>query len=201
MRQAPLPLFAAAAAVLFAACTPGTVASPSPVAPLDGHTYLSTDIDGAVLVPGTQVRLTFKDGNLNAQGGCNIMGGTYSIDGNRLRTTQTFMTEMACDEPLQAQDEWLSRFLGDLTYTLVGDSLTLTDGTVSLTLLDEEVATPDRPLGITADIEIAGGKVDVRRQHRGGDRGGPGARPSGGVGDRRSPAASPPVRAHPGSPA
>jgi heat shock protein HslJ len=172
----------AAAAALLVACSSGTAASPSPVASLEGHTYLSTDIDGAVLVPGTQVRLTFKDGDLNARGGCNIMGGAYSIEGDRLRTTQMFMTEMGCDEPRQRQDEWLARFLSDLTYTLEGDRLTLTDGTVVVTLLDEEVATPDRPLegtrwvlvgivsgdavssvpvGVTAAIEIAGGRVDV----------------------------------------
>lgn len=182
MTRLPLPFLSVVAAVLFIACSSGTAASPSAVASVDGHTYLSTDIEGAALVPGTQVRLTFKDGNLNAQGGCNIMGGAYSIDRDRLRTTQMFMTEMGCDEPRQAQDEWLARFLSDLTYTLEGDTLTLTDGTVSLMLLDEEVATPDRPLegtrwvldgivsgdavssvpvGVTAAIEIAGGRVDV----------------------------------------
>jgi heat shock protein HslJ len=133
-------------------------------------------------VPGTQLRLTFRDGNLSGQAGCNNMAGDYSIDGARLRTTQMSMTEMGCDEPRQAQDEWLARFLSDLTYTLEGDTLTLTDGTARVELLDEEVATPDKPLegtrwvlegivsgdavssvpaGVTAAIEIAGGRVDV----------------------------------------
>lgn len=169
------------AAGLFVACSSGTAASPS-AASLDGHTYLSTGVEGATLVPGTLVRLSFTDGNLNAQAGCNIMGGTYSTDGDRLRTTQVSMTEMACEEPRMQQDDWLARFLGDVTFTLAADTLTLTDGTVRLTLLDEEVATPDRPLegtrwlldgivsgdavaslpaGVTAAIEIAGGRVDV----------------------------------------
>ncbi len=133
-------------------------------------------------MPGTRIRLAFADDSLNANGGCNIMGGTYSIDGDRLTTTQMFMTEMACDEPRMQQDEWLARFLGDVAFTLDGDTLTLTDGTVRLTLVDKEVAAPDQPLegtrwvldgivsgdavssvpvGVIASIRIANGRVDV----------------------------------------
>ncbi|MGZ8821544.1 MAG: META domain-containing protein, partial [Aeromicrobium sp.] len=109
-------------------------------------------------------------------------GGTYAIDGDRLTTSQMFMTEMACDDARQGQDEWLARFLGAVTFTLDGDTLTLTDGTVHLTLLDKEVETPDQPLegtswvldgivsgdavssvpaGLTAAMQIADGRVQV----------------------------------------
>jgi heat shock protein HslJ len=173
--------FLLASAVLLVACSAAGATTPSPAA-LDGRTFLSTGIQGADLVPDTQVRLTFADGNLNAQAGCNIMGGSYSIEGDRLTTTQMFMTEMGCDEPRQAQDEWLAAFLGNVTFTLEGDTLTLTDGPVRLTLEDKEVVTPDRaiegthwvldgivsgdavssvPMGVTASITIADGRVDV----------------------------------------
>jgi heat shock protein HslJ len=181
MTRLPLPFLAIAAAVMLIACSSAAAPSASP-ASLDGHTYLSTGVQGAVLVPGTQIRLTFADGNLNAHGGCNMMGGTYSIDGDRIRTTEMFMTEMGCDEPRQAQDEWLVSFLGDVRFTLDGDTLTLTDGTARLTLVDKEVATPDLPLegtrwvldgivsgdavssvpvGVTASIRIDGGRFSV----------------------------------------
>ena len=39
------------------------------------------------------------------------MGGAYTIDGDQLTTSQMFMTEMACDEPRMAQDQWLAAFL------------------------------------------------------------------------------------------
>ena len=165
-----------------AACS--SAAAPSPSAPsLDGHTYLSTAIQGAALVPGTRVRLAFADSSLNATAGCNILSGTYSLDGDRLATGQLAMTEMGCDDARQHQDEWLARFLGGVTLDLRGDTLTLTDGTVSLTLLDKEVATPDQPLegtswvldgivsgdavssvpaGVTSSIEIGGGRVQVQ---------------------------------------
>jgi heat shock protein HslJ len=171
------------AAFAVAACSTAGGAS-GPPATLDGHTYLSTGITGADLVPGTQVRLSFTDGNLSASAGCNIMGGTYSIDGDRLVTTQLSMTEMGCDEQRARQDEWLAGFLGStVTLALDADTLTLTDGTVTLTLLDEEVATPDQPLegtlwvldgitagdtvssipaGVTASIRIASGRIDLQ---------------------------------------
>jgi heat shock protein HslJ len=110
------------------------------------------------------------------------MGGSYAIEGDRLRTTQLSMTEMGCDEPRQAQDEWLAAFLGNVSFTLDGDTLVLTYDAVRLTLTDKEVVTPDQvlegtrwvldgivsgdavssvPVGVTASITIAGGRVDV----------------------------------------
>lgn len=185
-RRALLGLALAMAAIL-AACTSGGVApsggtsgGSSPT--LDGHTYLSTAIDGAALVPGTQVRVAFADGNLNASAGCNMMSGRYAVDGNRLAATELAMTEMGCDDARQHQDEWLAGLLGGVTFELRGDTLTLYDGTIRLTLLDEEVATPDQPLeatswlldgivsgdavssvpaGVTAAIQVAAGRIDV----------------------------------------
>ena len=171
------------AALALTACSSAGGASGTP-ATIDGHTYLSTGIAGADLVPGTQVRLAFMDGSLSASAGCNIMGGTYSIDGDRLATTQLSMTEMGCDEQRARQDEWLAGFLSStVTLALDGATLTLTDGTVTLTLLDEEVATPDQPLegtlwvldgitagdtvssvpaGVTASIRIAASRVELQ---------------------------------------
>lgn len=183
MTRLPLSFLGLAAAVLLAACSTAAAPSPSPAsASLDGHTYLSTGAQGVTLVPGTQIRLAFDDGNLTAQAGCNTMGGTYTVSGARITTTQMFMTEMGCDEPRMHQDEWLAQFLGEVTYTLEGDTLTLTNGPIQLTLLDEEVATPDPPLGgtrwildgiisgnavsgvpvgVTASIRISGDNVEV----------------------------------------
>lgn len=182
MRRCPLLLLAVGTVFTVFACSAAGAPSPSP-ASLDGRTFLSTDLQGAVLAAGTQIRLTFADGGLNANGGCNTMGVAYSIDGDRLRTTQMSMTEMGCDEPRMQQDQWLGSLLGDVTFTLDGDTLTLTDGTIRLTLLDKEVATPDQPLegttwvldgvvsgdavssvpvGTTASIRIAGERVEVK---------------------------------------
>lgn len=158
------------------ACTSG------PSATLDGRTFLSTAVAGADLVPGSRIRLTFQDGNLGASAGCNSMGGAYRLEGDRLVTGQMSMTEMACEEPLMQQDTWLAAFLGGATVRLNADTLVLTNGAVSVTLLDTEVATPDLPIegtrwvldgivtgdavssvpaGVTAAIRINGGRIDV----------------------------------------
>ncbi len=171
------------AAVALAACSSAGGASGSP-ATLDGHTYLSTAIAGAELVPGTQVRLAFIDGNLSANAGCNTIGGGYAIEGDRLLTAQLSTTDMGCDEQRARQDAWLAGFLGaGATATLADTTLTLTDGTITLTLLDEEVATPDLPLegtlwildglsagdtvssipmGVNASIRIDAGRVELQ---------------------------------------
>lgn len=178
----PLLLLAVAAATLIGACSSaGTPSTPTPT--LDGRTFLSTDVQGMTLVPGTRITLTFKDGtSLGASGGCNSMGGTYTIAGDRLTTSQMFMTEMACDEPRMKQDEWLAKFLSDVKIALTGDTLTMDDGTVRVTFLDQKVATPDQPIegtlwvvdgivtgeavssiqaAVTASIRIADGRVEV----------------------------------------
>jgi heat shock protein HslJ len=145
MTRLQLLFLAIAAAGIVGACS--TAATPSEsTATVEGRTFLSTGVTGIGLVPGTQVSLRFADGNLSATGGCNSMGGTYAIQDGRLQTSEGFMTEMACDEARMAQDQWLAAFLDDVAVTLDGDTLTLDDGTVRLTLLDKEVATPDQPL-------------------------------------------------------
>lgn len=152
-------------------------------ASLDGHTYLSTELEGAILVPGTQVRLSFMDGTIGASAGCNSMSGAYTVRGDRFTTAQMATTEMACDPPRMLQDEWLARFLSDVAFRLDGDTLTLTDGAATLTLLDEEVAVPDKPLegtrwnldglvtgdavssvpvGVTAGMRIEGGRLELQ---------------------------------------
>jgi heat shock protein HslJ len=177
---------AIATATIVGACSsavaPGSPSPSAPVATLDGKVYLSTDVNGAVLAPGTRIQLTFRDGSLGANGGCNTMSGTYAIEAGRLKTSQLATTEMGCDEPRMQQDQWLGRLLGDAGISLAGDTLTLTDGTITVTLLDREVATPDKPIegtrwvldgivsgdavssvpaGVTAALRIADSRVQV----------------------------------------
>jgi heat shock protein HslJ len=80
------------------------------------------------------------------------------------------------------QDQWLAQFLGDVTFTLAGDTLSLTNGDVRLTLTDKEVVTPDQslegrswildgivsgdavssvPVGVTAALKVEGGQAEV----------------------------------------
>jgi heat shock protein HslJ len=168
------------AASVLVACSAGG-ASPSPTG-LDGRTFLSTKVEGHDLVPGSTVRLTFNGDQLGINAGCNHMGGAYAITDGRLTTGQMAMTDMACDEPLMAQDTWVAAFVGGAAVTLSGDTLTLQHAEVTMTLTDREVADPDRPLagtrwildgmvtgdavssvpaGVTAALTIANGQIQV----------------------------------------
>jgi heat shock protein HslJ len=148
-----------AAAAIFGACgeseptadTPATTMTPAPPR-LDGKTFVSTEVAGRQLVAGSEIRLSFDGDNLGVSGGCNQLGGTWSIDGDVLVVPPNMiMTEMACDPPeLMEQDSWLASFLSaHPTLALDRDTLTLSEGDVTITLLDREVAEPDRPLGGT----------------------------------------------------
>jgi len=143
--------------VLAAACASGSgggpAASDGQVGPLlDGRTFLSTAVteNGAPrrLVDGTRIRLRFGDGRLNADAGCNQLSGGYTVDGMVLVIGQLAMTEMACLPATRAeQDTWLAEFLGSWpTFRLSGDTLVLTGRSSEVTLVDREVADPDRAL-------------------------------------------------------
>jgi heat shock protein HslJ len=112
-------------------------------------TYVVTGItDGGqprALVPGSQVRISFTDGNLGLQAGCNSMSGTFQLDDGTLKVGPMGGTEMGCPEPLMAQDTWLAGLFG-VPVKVGTDPLTLTSGDVVLTLVDRETASPDLPL-------------------------------------------------------
>jgi heat shock protein HslJ len=155
----------------------------APSAGLEGRTFLSVSVDGHDFVQGTTVRLTFTGGGVSVNAGCNSIGGSYTISGNRLTVGQVMSTEMACDPALMAQDQWIAAFLASgPVFALDGPNLTLTSGGTTLRLRDRTAADPDRPLegtrwvvdgivegnavssvpaGLTASITIENGRASV----------------------------------------
>ena len=127
---------------------PPTTAAPDLAAALPGHTYVSTAVEGFTLVDGTQVVLTFDGANLAANAGCNQLASTWSVEGSVLVVPAMAQTEMACDPAaLMDQDTWLGSVLTSRpTLTLDGDTLTIAAQGATVTMLDREVADPDRPL-------------------------------------------------------
>jgi heat shock protein HslJ len=160
MRARSYLVTAMVAGLLVTACTSsGTSSTPSTpadlAASLDGHTYLSTGAAGHALVPGSQVTLTFQAGKLSANAGCNTMNGAYQVVGGTLKVGQMSTTQMACDDPLMAQDTWLAAFLDGAAVTLDGPTLTLSKDAQTLTLVDSATANPDRPLQDTKWVVTA----------------------------------------------
>lgn len=132
-----------------------------------GKTYLSTAVteDGnpKQLVSETRVRLGFEEvPNPNQEGprvydvlrayaGCNWIGASAAagelLAGGKLRIDGFELTQIGCEPPLLAQDDWLCEFLmRQPNWHLDGDHLTLTSAGTTVTLLDRKVAEPDFPL-------------------------------------------------------
>jgi heat shock protein HslJ len=146
--RASLAFLLTSALLVLGACASRSSAPPDGTGGpgLDGRTFLSTGIEGRILVAGSRIRIAFQDGHVSASGGCNSMSGPYRIDGDHVVAGSLATTEMGCDEPLMAQDTWLADLLGGATITLDGDTLVLAKGSVRLTMEDREIADPDRPL-------------------------------------------------------
>jgi len=121
---------------------------PSASAGLDGREFVSTQVDGYEVVPDSVIRISFQDGSLSVNAGCNTMFGAYTFDGDVLRAPTLAMTQMACEPALMEQDAWISTLIsGDPTVALDGDTLTITGPDAQVvTLLDTDVAEPDQPL-------------------------------------------------------
>ena len=109
-------------------------------ADLDGRTYTSTEVRGHDLVEGSQVTLTFEDGRVSAQAGCNTMNGAATWDGGTLDVAGPMAsTMMACEQALMEQDQWLSSFLtSSPTLEADGQTLTLGDDSSGMTLTEQE---------------------------------------------------------------
>ena len=190
-RTAPLALAATLLAATFAACSGGAGSGSGGDLPaaLDGRTFLSTEVVGYELAPGSRLRLTFDGESLGASGGCNSIGGTYRIEGGKLVADQLMTTEMACEEPLMAQDAWLIGLLAGSLIGLADDTLTLQQEGIRVTFRDREVADPDRPVegtrwvldgilteqaassvpaGVVAALTFADGNVQVEAGCNGG---------------------------------
>lgn len=122
-----------------------------PAAGPSGEYVVTAVTDGGndrPLVPGSELRLTFRDGRLDAQAGCNHLSASYEIDGDQLTAGPMGGTEMGCPAPLMDQDTWLASLFAE-PVTLGEDPLTLTSGDIVLTLVPREEASPDRPLAGT----------------------------------------------------
>ena len=103
---------------------------------LDGQTFVATDVTGShTIAPDSTITLSFEGGSVSANAGCNTMVGRYTLVGGKLTAPQLASTMMACDEALMQQDTWLAAMLAaGPSYTLAGDTLTLSDGTDTVVL-------------------------------------------------------------------
>lgn len=111
-------------------------ASPSISPAVLANTYVSTEVTGYDLVADTTIRLTFEDGNLSVNAGCNTMFAPYELTDDSLAwTEEPAATMMGCPDDLAAQDQWLAElFTTGVGAAADGPTLTLTSDDVTIVL-------------------------------------------------------------------
>ena len=80
---------------------------PSAGDPLEGTSWRLMTLGGDSLIPGTEITLTFEEGQVHGSSGCNTYGGSYEVDGDKITMSDLYMTEMACLDPEGVMDQEL----------------------------------------------------------------------------------------------
>jgi uncharacterized lipoprotein YbaY/heat shock protein HslJ len=96
---------------------------------LEGVTWQLTeylDQAGVATTPATPATLTFAEGRIGGNAGCNSFSGDYTVDGQQLTVGQVASTMMACAEPAMDQEQALFANLGQVVaYEVVEGQLRL----------------------------------------------------------------------------
>jgi heat shock protein HslJ len=124
---------------------------------LDATSWIVTSIteNGSLraVVPDSEIRVSFADGAISIEGGCNHLSGRYALSSDAQLTTESFAgTMMACAQPLMDQDTWLTgtAFAKPLLASVSGQALTLSRDGLEIVLGDRATLSPDVLLEGTA---------------------------------------------------
>ena len=115
-------------------------AEESAASPLESGTWQVTEYvaaDGTATAPVADAIVTFQNGQITGNGGCNGFFAGYTLDGNALAITLGGRTSMACEDAVMAQEDAILAALGQVAAYEVADSqlqLLGEDGTALLTL-------------------------------------------------------------------
>lgn len=124
---------------------------------LDTTSWIVTSVtengNPRALVPDSEIRVSFTDGAIAIDGGCNHLGGRYALSSDSELTTESLAgTDMACAQPLMDQDTWLTGtvFAKPLLASVSGQALTLSRDGLEIVLGDRKTISPDELLEGTA---------------------------------------------------
>lgn len=97
---------------------------------------MATTIErGPSIVAGSKIEISFLEGRIVVNGGCNTMFGAVSLEDDAVAVEQLASTKMACDSGLMDQDNWINDFLcTEPKWKLEGDVLTLDNGMEKIVL-------------------------------------------------------------------
>ncbi|MBK8027580.1 MAG: META domain-containing protein [Chloroflexi bacterium] len=94
--------------------------------PLAGTSWQLELLGGEPVGGDSTVTLIFgTDGSIGGNGGCNVYGGGYTVDGDSLTFTNVFSTMMFCDPTSQQETTYLAALNEASAYTFDGDRLVI----------------------------------------------------------------------------
>jgi heat shock protein HslJ len=105
---------------------------------LDGRSFVAQELEGFTLVEGSEVVVSFADGSVVIEAGCNTQSGGYEItDGTLVITGELASSMRACDDPLMDQDAFMADLVAsEPTVELDGDQLVISGADASATLAE-----------------------------------------------------------------
>lgn len=104
---------------------------------LDGKTFTATQANGWVIVTDSTIQLTFDEGRISAQAGCNTLNGGATWTDALVLDGPLASTMMACPAGLEAQDQWLTKLLeSEPRIALDGETLILGNDGNGLTMTE-----------------------------------------------------------------
>lgn len=140
--HAPRSLLVISTLVIAGCSSAGNADSPTP----EGRTFISVKVDGEQIPSGGPLEVGFADRRIITYAGCNRGSGGVDLADGRV-VTRLATTMMACPPPLDGADAWMTKlFEAQPTWSLEGDTLTLTTDAATVTLRDKKVVNPDRQL-------------------------------------------------------
>jgi heat shock protein HslJ len=116
-----------------------------PAAPLAGTSWelvrYGTPLSQTAPLSSTTPIFSFDQaGKVGGSAGCNSFSGAYAVNGAQLTITELGMTLMACsDNAVMDQETYILQNLPtDATWTIVSDTLALSDATHTFTFIRRE---------------------------------------------------------------
>ena len=132
----------ALAAAFFLGCggpPPRPPADMAPPAEIRGMVWVLTTLKGSAVTPGTRGAPTMQLGlggsSLTGLGGCNRLGGSYTMDGTRLHIGQLVSTRMACPDAMDLEAAFGATLAAVQGWRLTGADLELMAGDTVLATL------------------------------------------------------------------
>ncbi len=90
-------------------------ATPTPEPQLEGTTWELVSMGDQLPVPGTTITITFDEGQLGGNSGCNSYGGAYEVEGDSFKPGELFSTMMYCEaEGVMDQEAAYLKFLSQV---------------------------------------------------------------------------------------